>query len=77
MPLPGGAGPVRHKSKVHHTEGFATRDEAVSHIRDSLIPRVKVIAIGRLTLKLADDIDWHDDDVPALSFCFDHPYEDS
>ena len=29
-PLPGGGGPTRHKSRGHHTAGFATREEAIA-----------------------------------------------
>lgn len=36
-PLPSGAdrdiGALRHRSRAHHTAGFATRDEALTHVR--------------------------------------------
>ena len=68
-PLPGPPAddkPVRHKSKMHHTAGFATREEAASNIVTDLIPRVKEHAVGEVKTALSKDLTWDGEGIPAM-----------
>lgn len=72
-PLPGPeseAKPVRHKSKGHHTTGFATRQEALDDIKNSLGPRVKANAIGDVRECLEKDFVWDGEGIPAMTVFF-------
>lgn len=62
-PLPGppnGDKSVRHKSKMHHTAGFATREEAIKNAMDDLAPKCECRQFA-----LEEDIEWDGEDVPA------------
>lgn len=68
-PLPGPPSPdkpVRHKSKGHHTTGFATRDEAVAYASGELLKLVKEYSVGKPKLCLQKDFPWDGEDVPAM-----------
>lgn len=72
-PLPGPPNadkPVRHKSKGHHTLGFATRDESDLHSTESLKPACEAQA-GTCRLKLDTVFEWDGADVPAMVQFFD------
>lgn len=67
-PFPGGHQPgsaERYRSSGHHTEGFATRDEALQHTETDLVPKVP-----GARLALGGDIVWDGQDVPALNLIF-------
>lgn len=64
-PLPGPPDekkPVRYKSKVHHTTGFATREEAVENATKVLAPEVG----DDVRFALVDDVVWDGERVPAV-----------
>jgi hypothetical protein len=64
-PLPGGSGPVRHKSVGHHTVGFDTRDEAIAECRKmSENPDCG----GRLCVE--KDFEWDGEGTPAMVVFF-------
>lgn len=68
-PLPGPPSddkPVRHKSKMHHTTGFPTREEAVVNVRESLAAQVREHAIGDVRFHLDGDIEWDGEGIPAM-----------
>lgn len=72
-PLPGPPAadkPTRHKSKGHHTAGFATRQEALDHIETDLAPRIKALS-GSPRLALGGDISWNGQGVPAAARIFE------
>ncbi len=72
-PLPGppeADKPVRHKSKFHHTDGFATRDEAIKCIDESLMPAVKKEWGEDVKKSLAQDLPWDGEGVPASVMFF-------
>jgi hypothetical protein len=58
-PLPGGTGPVRHKSSGHHTAGFDTREAAITHANE-LIEKLKA------TPAIEKDFAWDGEDIPAM-----------
>lgn len=76
-PLPGppsSGKPVRHKSKCHHTQGFATREEGLAGakvladqvVEHGLAPSVK--------MAVTEDLEWDGQDVPAdVAFFTDLP----
>lgn len=67
-PLPGphnATKPVRHKSKMHHTGGFATRYEAVKNATDDLAPRIAP-HYGTARTAFAADIPWDGEGIPAI-----------
>ncbi len=64
-PMPGGAGPVRHKSKMHHTTGFATREEAVANATNDLGPKIE-----GARLAIDEVFDWDGEGVPAMVHFF-------
>ncbi len=75
-PLPGSAEtletvPIRHKSKMHHTTGFGSRDEAIESIPD-LQARLETVAIGPIETKLERDFEWDGDGPPAMVIFFDN-----
>ena len=58
---------VRYKSKMHHTTGFATLEDALSSATEDLPGRV-VLAYGRGAEVRVDTIDedsWNDGEIPA------------
>lgn len=59
--------PVRHKSKGHHTAGFATRQEALDWIRNDLKMKDSV---GPVKEALDKDFAWDGDDVPVMTVYF-------
>jgi hypothetical protein len=67
-PLPGPDSPdkpVRHKSLGHHTEGFPTRDEAITNANTMA---KKIVEGGHWTackLALDEDLPWDGEDIPA------------
>lgn len=70
-PLPGNNpdAPVRHKSKMHHTEGFATRDEALVNC-DELAGHLKNHAIGEIKVSVEKAFPWDGEDIPAIVVFF-------
>lgn len=62
-PMPGGAGPARHKSAGHHTVGFDTREEAIADCE---------ALAGRCEAKLciAKDFPWDGEGIPAMVVFF-------
>ncbi|UPT99356.1 hypothetical protein J4G48_0015435 [Bradyrhizobium barranii subsp. apii] len=62
-PMPGGADSAlsaqRYKSKGHHTEGFATLDEAKAWIGTEPAPGFTMVPTG-------EEWEWDGTDVPAL-----------
>jgi hypothetical protein len=72
-PLPGPPAsdkPVRHRSKSHHTAGFATRKEAVESVKNDLAPKLKPQAVGEIRLALDSDFQWDGEGIPALTAFF-------
>jgi|GEM_PF-2573584 len=72
-PLPGPPSPdkpVRHKSKMHHTDGFLSREEAVENAKTDLGPKVKEYAIGEVRFALEGDFPWDGNGIPAISTIF-------
>jgi len=68
-PLPGPPSdkkPVRHKSKMHHTTGFDTREEALASLED---PRFEQ-ELGSIQKCLEEDILWDGEGIPAMSAYF-------
>lgn len=52
----------RFKSRMHHTSGFPTREEALDSIETQLIPRLDGYVI---TKDLDGDIEWDGEGIPA------------
>lgn len=72
-PLPGPPGPdkpIRHQSSGHHTEGFATREEAIANIKDDLKGRIERHLGGTAEMCLDRDFPWDGEDVPAITVYF-------
>ncbi len=63
-PLPGDANIIRHKSEIHHTTGFASRDEAINSI-PQLAGKVKELW-GTPRTCLDREFQWDGEGVPAL-----------
>lgn len=61
---------VRHKSKMHHTNGFATREEALANARGELAERVAEHFSGKPRFCLAKDFPWDGEGVPAMVVFF-------
>jgi hypothetical protein len=55
---------------MHHTTGFATRDEALVSTKGDLLERVKQIAVGEPRFCLQNDFPWDGEDTPALVVFF-------
>jgi len=69
-PLPGphyDGKPIRHKSKMHHTTGLDTREEALVYIDSS--PTIKE-HMPNLKKCLDTDIEWDGEGIPAMSYIF-------
>lgn len=69
-PLPGPPSddkPVRHRSKGHHTTGFATRQEALDWIKNDLKMKDDV---GPAKEALDKDFAWDGEDMPAMTVYF-------
>ena len=69
-PLPGPPDPkkpVRYKSKMHHTSGYSTRDEAVIRAGE-LMENLKDECVGEPKLQIPDggDIQWDGEGVPTI-----------
>ncbi len=65
-PLPGGGGPVRHKSKGHHTDGFEKREDAVKSAQELSEKVAKECSdTGKCSLAISEDMLWDGEDVPA------------
>lgn len=69
-PLPGPPSddkPVRHKSKMHHTGGFLTREEAVTSANElaATIINQKCWPSCKMSIAEGEDIPWDGSDVPA------------
>ena len=73
-PLPGGNGPMRHKSKMHHTGGFDNREDAVISVPE-LEERVKEQAIGEVRINLEKDFPWDGEGIPAMVIFFNEAGE--
>ncbi len=67
FPLPGGAGPTRHKSRLHHTDGFDARQDAVDYIKTRLVPVLELKNGHSPTLVLDGDLHW-DGNAPLVLF---------
>lgn len=68
-PLPGPPAadkPVRHKSKMHHTGGFTSREEALASARGDLAQRVGDNSIGPVRFALSHDFPWDGEGIPAV-----------
>ena len=64
-PLPGPPSddkPVRYKSKMHHTTGFETREEALASLED---PKFEA-EFGGIKKCLDEDMPWDGEGIPAL-----------
>lgn len=59
----------RVKSKMHHTFGFPTKEEAVKNINESLVQSVSENFIGTPKLDLEAEIEWNGDGIPIIT-CF-------
>lgn len=71
-PMPGGQHGttiIRHKSKMHHTTGFDSRDEAVQNITQDFIPKATQ-HFGEPLLALTVDVGWDGDGIPAMVVFF-------
>lgn len=69
-PLPGGERTlVRHKSKGHHTVGFATREEALVGCHE-MAEKLKADAIGDVRMCLTKAFLWDGEGVPAMVIFF-------
>ena len=69
-PLPGNPdNPIRHKSKMHHTEGFATRDEALVGC-DGLAHQLEDHAIGEIKMSVDKAFPWNGEGIPAMVVFF-------
>lgn len=69
-PLPGpdrDGKPVRHKSKMHHTTGFPTREAALANAKELAETVVKEGCWTSCKMAIADgeDIPWDGKDIPA------------
>jgi hypothetical protein len=67
-PLPGGGGPDRHKSKGHHTEGFATREEAEAFVGTTMVKYAQ--NFGEPKLCLENLFPWDGEGTPAMVVFF-------
>lgn len=55
---------VRFKSKGHHTEGFASREEALASL-DSLKDRmINHMFLSKVTIDVESDIEWSGEELP-------------
>lgn len=63
-PLPGGGGPIRYKSKGHHTTGYATREEALVDIPKLNEELTKLY--GPVKQLLETDFIWDGTGIPAI-----------
>jgi hypothetical protein len=62
-PLPGNPeNLVRHKSKMHHTAGFATREEALESIGPEITSHIE----GECRLMLEGDMLWDGEGIPSM-----------
>lgn len=64
-PLPGPPSrnkPIRHKSAGHHTEGFATREEAVAHAKAA---PGRDPSVANMILAVDEDLPWDGEGIPA------------
>ena len=71
-PLPGPPAddkPVRHKSKAHHTEGFADRELALAYCRD-MAKKVDEHSTRPSRLEVGQDIPWDGAGIPAMVTIF-------
>ena len=71
-PLPGPSSPdkpVRHKSKMHHTTGFESREKALQSIEDDLQDPAKLEYLRGTKKCLDKDIPWDGEGIPAM-VCF-------
>ena len=67
-PLPGPPSPdkpVRHKTKMHHTGGFDTREEALASIENDLKARLECSNVRTET-----DFEWDGEGIPAMVHFF-------
>jgi hypothetical protein len=72
-PLPGkalGEEPVRHKSKGHHTTGFATREEALADAQNEEFVGNLRANWGEPRFALANDLPWDGKGIPAMVVWF-------
>lgn len=72
-PLPGPPGsdkPIRHKSASHHTEGFETREAALSAIENDLKDRIGSYAGVAPEVCLEGDFPWDGEGTPAMVVYF-------
>jgi len=64
-PLPGDSQIIRHKSKMHHTGGFDTREAAVQNITADLVPKIPGAQV-----EIEADFEWDGEVVPAIVHFF-------
>ena len=68
-PLPGPHSPdkpIRHKSKMHHTTGFLTREEAVTDARTVMANAVATESDCPAKFALEKDFEWDGEGIPAM-----------
>lgn len=75
-PLPGPPSPdkpVRHRSRGHHTDGYATRPEALEGAK-AIGEALDKDCTGKCKYALAEDLAWDGEDIPAdTAFFIDLP----
>lgn len=69
-PLPGGGGPIRHKSKGHHAEGFDSRVDAMNSITQELVPAMARVGDSARQFT-GPDLEWDGEGLPASTEFFD------
>ena len=69
-PMPGGIDAGRCKSKMHHTQGFAERNEALAYV-PTLAENVEDHLFSRVVLFLERDLEWDGEGIPVDVSVFD------
>ena len=67
-PLPGPPSldkPVRHKSKVHHTDGYETREAGLAGAEELITRLIEQGYAASIKRCLDNDMEWDGEDVPA------------
>jgi hypothetical protein len=66
-PMPGGGGIMRHKSKMHYTDGHTTLEECVAYVHDDFVPALKEKeVVSSVALCLEAPIIWDGEGIPAM-----------
>ncbi len=56
---------TRYKSKMHHTGGFKTLEEATADIHSNLVARIKENFFTAPDIEIENHIEWNGEGVPA------------